>query len=305
MSNSSASSDSATAEVGQVGGRRVIFNADDFGLDVAVNEAVESAHRDGVLTTASLMVAAPAAEDAVARARELPRLGVGLHLTLVDGAPLLPAEQVPDLVDKQGRFAADLWLRGVRYFFLPQVRKQLAAEIRAQFAAFAATGLELDHANAHKHLHLHPTVLTLMLDIGEEFGLRAMRLPWEPLGAARCGGAQGLAPALWSVFLRPWLARMRRQLDRRRIMHNDLLYGLDATGHMDEARLLRMLGCLPATGVTEIYFHPATAQTTTLHALMPEYEQHAEWAALMSPRVKNYLRDQDIAKGTFSDFAVR
>lgn len=291
--------------MGQVGGRRVIFNADDFGLDMAVNEAVESAHRDGVLTTASLMVAAPAAEDAVTRARELPRLGVGLHLTLVDGAPLLPAEQVPDLVDKQGRFAADLWLRGVRYFFLPQVRKQLAAEIRAQFAAFAATGLELDHANAHKHLHLHPTVLTLMLDVGEEFGLRAVRLPWEPLGAARCGGAQGLAPALWSVFLRPWLARMRRQLDRRRINHNDLLYGLDATGHMDEARLLRMLGCLPATEVTEIYFHPATVQTAALHALMPEYEQHAEWAALMSPRVKNYLRDQDIAKGTFSDFAVR
>ncbi|WP_291521756.1 hopanoid biosynthesis-associated protein HpnK [Acidithiobacillus sp.] len=305
MSNSSASSDSATAEVGQVGGRRVIFNADDFGLDMAVNEAVESAHRDGVLTTASLMVAAPAAEDAVTRARELPRLGVGLHLTLVDGTPLLPAEQVPDLVDKQGRFAADLWLRGVRYFFLPQVRKQLAAEIRAQFAAFAATGLELDHANAHKHLHLHPTVLTLMLDIGEEFGLRAVRLPWEPLEAARCGGAKGWVPALWSVFLRPWLARMRRQLDCRRIMHNDLLYGLDATGHMDEARLLRMLGCLPATGVTEIYFHPATAQTATLHALMPEYEQHAEWAALMSPRVKNYLRDQDIAKGSFSDFAVR
>lgn len=305
MLNSSASSDSATAEVGQVGGRRVIFNADDFGLDVAVNEAVESAHRDGVLTTASLMVAAPAAEDAVARARELPRLGVGLHLTLVDGAPLLPVEQVPDLVDKQGRFAADLWLRGVRYFFLPQVRKQLAAEIRAQFAAFAATGLELDHANAHKHLHLHPTVLTLMLDIGEEFGLRAVRLPWEPLGAARCGGAQGLAPALWSFFLRPWLARMRRQLDRRRISHNDLLYGLDATGHMDEARLLRMLGCLRATEVTEIYFHPATAQTVALHALMPEYEQHAEWVALMSPSVKNYLRDQDIAKGTFSDFAIR
>ncbi|WP_215880244.1 hopanoid biosynthesis-associated protein HpnK, partial [Acidithiobacillus ferriphilus] len=269
------------------------------------NEAVESAHRDGVLTTASLMVAAPAAEDAVVRARALPRLGVGLHLTLVDGAPLLPAEQVPDLVDGQGRFAADLWRRGVRYFFLPKVRKQLAAEIRAQFVAFAATGLALDHANAHKHLHLHPTVLTLMLDVGAEFGLRAVRLPWEPLQAARCGGARGLAPALWSFFLRPWLARMRRQLNRRQIMHNDLLYGLDATGHMNEARLLQMLHCLPVEGITEIYFHPATLQTAALHALMPEYEPHAEWAALMSPRVKDYLRDQDIAKGTFGDFAVR
>ncbi|WP_215854656.1 hopanoid biosynthesis-associated protein HpnK, partial [Acidithiobacillus ferrooxidans] len=268
-------------------------------------EAVESAHRDGVLTTASLMVAAPAAADAVARARALPGLGVGLHLTLVDGTPLLPAEQVPDLVDEQGRFAADLWRRGVRYFFLPQVRKQLAAEIRAQFAAFAATGLELDHANAHKHLHLHPTVLTQMLEVGKEFGLRAVRLPWEPLRAARCSGARGVAPAFWSIFLAPWLARMRRQLDRRRIMHNDQLYGLDATGHMDEERLLRMLCCLPAAGVTEIYLHPAMVQTAALHALMPNYEPHAEWAALTSPRVKDYLRDQDIAKGTFRDFVAR
>ncbi|MCR2829317.1 hopanoid biosynthesis-associated protein HpnK [Acidithiobacillus ferrooxidans] len=291
--------------MGQGGGRRVIFNADDFGLDMAVNEAVESAHRDGVLTTASLMVAAPAAADAVARARALPGLGVGLHLTLVDGTPLLPAEQVPDLVDEQGRFAADLWRRGVRYFFLPQVRKQLAAEIRAQFAAFAATGLELDHANAHKHLHLHPTVLTQMLEVGKEFGLRAVRLPWEPLRAARCSGAMGVAPAFWSIFLAPWLARMRRQLDRRRIMHNDQLYGLDATGHMDEERLLRMLCCLPAAGVTEIYLHPAMVQTAALHALMPNYEPHAEWAALTSPRVKDYLRDQDIAKGTFRDFVAR
>ncbi|MBU2825566.1 hopanoid biosynthesis-associated protein HpnK, partial [Acidithiobacillus ferrooxidans] len=261
--------------------------------------------RDGVLTTASLMVAAPAAADAVARARALPGLGVGLHLTLVDGTPLLPAEQVPDLVDEQGRFAADLWRRGVRYFFLPQVRKQLAAEIRAQFAAFAATGLELDHANAHKHLHLHPTVLTQMLEVGKEFGLRAVRLPWEPLRAARCSGAKGVAPTFWSIFLAPWLARMRRQLDRRRIMHNDQLYGLDATGHMDEERLLRMLRCLPATGVTEIYLHPAMVQTAALHALMPNYEPHAEWAALTSPRVKDYLRDQDIAKGTFRDFVAR
>lgn len=303
--NSFASCGNATVEVGQGSGRRIIFTADDFGLDAAVNQAVESAHREGVLTAASLMVTAPAAADAVARAKTLPDLGVGLHLTLVDGTPCLPAEQIPDLVDAQGRFAADLWLRGVRYFFLPGVRRQLAAEIRAQFAAFARTGLVLDHANAHKHLHLHPTILQLMMDVGKDFGLRAVRLPREPLKAARCAGAQGLAPAFWSLFLRPWLARMRRQLDSHRLTHNDLLYGLDATGHMDETRLLKALHCLPAAGVTEIYFHPATVQTPVLHALMPGYEPHAEWVALMSPKVKDYLRDHGIAKGTFGDFAVR
>lgn len=291
--------------MGRSDARRVIFNADDFGLDLAVNEAVESAYRLGVLTTASLMVAAPAAEDAVCRAKALPELGVGLHLTLVDGAPMLPAQQVPDLVDADGRFAADLWLRGLRYFFLPRVRKQLAAEIRAQFAAFADFGLSLDHANAHKHLHLHPTVLRLMLDIGQDFGLRAVRLPLETWYAARCGGAQGVAPAFWAFFLRPWLARMRRQLDRRQLLHNDGLYGLDATGHMNTARLLRMLHCLPAGGLTEIYFHPATRQSPLLQQLMPDYEPQAEYAALLSLEVGQYLHDQAIVKGRFSDFASR
>lgn len=297
-----ASCGSATAEVGQTPTRRLILNADDFGLDLAVNAAVESAYQQGVLTTASLMVAAPAAADAIQRAKKLPGLGVGLHLTLVDGAPLLPAEQVPDLVDSSGRFAADLWRRGVRYFFLPRVRRQLAAEIRAQFASFADSGLVLDHANAHKHLHLHPTVLSLMLDIGRDFALRAVRLPWESLALARCGGAQGFAPAFWAFFLRPWLARMRRQLDKRGLLYNDLLCGLDATGHMTEQRLLQLLKCLPRQGLIEIYFHPAMTQSPLLKKLMPDYEPRAEYAALLSPKVGEYMREQQMMRGRFRDF---
>lgn len=281
----------------------MIFTADDFGLDPAVNAAVESAHRDGVLNTASLMVGASAAADAVARARTMPELHVGLHLTLVDGCPVLPAQQVPDLVDSSGHFAADLWWRGVRYFFIPRVRRQLAAEIRAQFAAFQATGLPLDHANAHKHLHLHPTVLSLMLRIGREFGLRAVRLPWEPLAAARCGGAKGLAPALWSFFLSPWLRLMRRRLRRFGMAHNDALFGLTSTGVMDEATLLRALACIPE-GASEIYFHPALTRSALLQTLMPGYRHDAEWVALCSPEIAQYLQAQHIQKVHFSDLVV-
>ncbi|WP_414041135.1 hopanoid biosynthesis-associated protein HpnK [Acidithiobacillus sp. M4-SHS-6] len=288
--------------MGQEHTRRLIINADDFGLDLAVNKAVESTYQNGVLTTASLMVAAPAAADAIRLAKMHPGLGVGLHLTLVDGAPLLPVEQVPDLVDGNGRFAADLWLRGLRYFVLPKVRRQLAAEIRAQFAAFADSGLVLDHANAHKHLHLHPTVLSLMLDIGRDFALRAVRLPWESLALARCGGARGFAPAFWAFFLRPWLANMRRQLKKRGLLYNDLLCGLDATGHMTEQRLLQLLKCLPQQGLIEIYFHPATTQSPLLKKLMPDYEPQAEYAALLSPRVGEYLCEQQIMRGRFRDF---
>src|SRR5215475_2807102 len=174
--------------------RFLIVTADDFGIHEAVNEAVSAASRAGVLTAASLMVGAPAAADAVRRARELPQLRVGLHLVLADGFAVLPRQQIPDLVDAQGRFGDGMWLDGVRYFALPRLRRQLEAEIRAQFIAFARTGLVLDHVNAHKHFHLHPTVLELILSIGSEFGAFAVRVPREPLWfAGRTAGAGSAA----------------------------------------------------------------------------------------------------------------
>jgi chitin disaccharide deacetylase len=113
--------------------KRLIVCADDFGLDKAVNEAVEAAHRDGVLTCASLMVGAPEAADAVARARRLSELGVGLHLVLVEGRPTAPVDMVGDLVDGRGEFDDRMVRAGFRFFFLPRVRRQLAIEIRARF----------------------------------------------------------------------------------------------------------------------------------------------------------------------------
>lgn len=263
--------------------RGLIFTADDFGLDVAVNEAVERAHREGVLTAASLMVAAPAAADAVARARRLPRLRVGLHLVLADGPAVLPRSRIPDLADENGRFGSAMARDGVRFFFVPRVRRQLAAEIRAQFEAFAATGLRLDHVNAHKHFHLHPTVLSLILESGRAFGLRALRLPAEP----------GM-PA----WLAPWIALMRRRLERAGIAHNDFVFGIKRSGAMDEAAMLAALE-RPPPGVSEIYCHPATRDGLT--AAMRAYRHRDELAALCSPRVRARLAELRLPTGGFSD----
>src|SRR6185437_10081700 len=203
--------------------RHVTFSADDFGLSVSVNEAVEHAHREGVLQAASLMVAGPAAADAVRRARALPDLRVGLHLVTIEGPAVLSPRDIPDLVDAGGQFPADQLRLGVDYFFRPRVRRQLAAEIRAQFAAFAATGLMLDHANAHKHMHLHPTVGRLMLRIGREFGLRAVRVPAEPPAVlARCGTRAGFG----SRALYRWSALLRRQVRAAGMMTNDYCFGI-------------------------------------------------------------------------------
>jgi hopanoid biosynthesis associated protein HpnK len=240
-------------------------------LHPAVNEAVEQAYRHGVLRAASLMVSAPAAADAIARALRLPGLAVGLHLVLAEGRATLPATQIPDLVDAQGGFSSAMARNGVRFFFLPRVRRQLAAEIRAQFEAFAASGLPLDHVNAHKHFHLHPTVLSLLLSIGRDFGLRAVRLPAEP----------GMGP-----WLRPWLGLMRRRLERAGVTYNYHVFGLRHSGAMSEQVVLDLLGQLPS-GLSELYLHPALHGGLT--AGMADYRHADELAALLSPRVRHAI----------------
>jgi hopanoid biosynthesis associated protein HpnK len=250
--------------------KRLITVADDFGLTEGVNEAVEQAARQGILTSASLIVAAPAAADAVRRARALPKLAVGLHLVVIEGPAVLPPADIPALVGPDGQFPADQLRLGVAYYFRPAVRRQLAAEIRAQFEAFRATGLTLDHANAHKHMHLHPVVGRLMIDIGREFGLRAIRVPAEP---ARRGATPG------ARAMRLWCEVLRRQARRAGMLTNDQVLGLSDTGHMTPQRVTPLLGALP-DGLTEMYFHPATARDETLRRLMPDYEHVAEAHAL-------------------------
>jgi hopanoid biosynthesis associated protein HpnK len=265
--------------------RRVIISADDFGLSEAVNEAVEQAHRDGILEAASLMVAAPAAADAVRRARALPNLRVGLHLVVIDGPAVLPPAEITGLVDANGQFPSDQFRLGVRYAFLPHVRRQLAAEIRAQFAAFAATGLALDHANAHKHMHLHPTVGRLMLDIGRDFGLPAIRIPAEPPDVLRrCGTRTG--PGAWALYR--WTTLLRRQARAAGVAINDHCFGLAWSGHMTADRVRRLLQVLP-DGISELYFHPAVRRDALMRRLMPDYEHEAELAALLDRELRAQL----------------
>ena len=257
--------------------QRVIITADDFGLSVAVNEAVERAHQAGMLHAASLMVAGPAAADAVRRARALPTLRVGLHLVVIEGPAALPRSAIPDLVDARGWFPSHQLRLGIGYAVRSRIRRQLAAEIRAQFAAFAATGLSLSHADAHKHMHLHPVVGRLMLDIGREFGLGRVRVPAEPPKIlARCGAR--VAPGTRALY--HWTRLLRRQVKSGGMSTTNHCFGIAWSGHMTGDRLERLLSELPP-GESEIYLHPAVARDAILQRLMPDYQHEAEFAALM------------------------
>ncbi len=249
---------------------------------------MERAHRDGVLRSASLMVGAPAAEDAIERALRMRSLAVGLHVVLVNGRPVLPPERVPDLVDERGEFLVDLVRAGFRFFLRPGARAQLAAEIRAQFERFARTGLGLDHVDAQSHMHVHPTVFGSIVRIGREYGMRAIRIPREPFGTTRS--------------IAPWLSLMRARARRAGIVCNDYAFGVTEAGALTEQRVLQLIEALP-DGVTEIFFHPATRAFSGADRGTDRYAWEAELAALTSPLVRDAIARKGIVSTTYGEVA--
>jgi chitin disaccharide deacetylase len=283
--------------------RRLIVTVDDFGLSVPVNEAVERGHREGIVTAASLMVAEPAAADAIARAKANPALAVGLHVVVVAGRPLLPPEQIPDLVGSDGLFSSELARAGVRYFFSARARRQLEAEIRAQFAAFAATGLAFDHVNAQCHYHLHPTVLGVMLKVGREYGRPPVRLPYEPFPSTWRATHDRFGDRLaQAMFLAPFLGVVKARLRAARFPHNDYVFGFNDTGRMTQERVLGFLANLP-DGVTELYFHAATRRWPQIARDLESYQLEEEFDALISPRVADAVRASGAERIGFHDLA--
>jgi hopanoid biosynthesis associated protein HpnK len=242
------------------------------------------------------MVAGSAAGDAVERARRLPRLRVGLHVVLVDGTPALPPEKVPGLVDASGHFRTDMVRLSFDIFMRPAVRAQLRAEIEAQFRAYQATGLALDHVNAHRHFHMHPQVASAIIAIGRRYGVHALRVPYEPHAVMAKVEPDGRGfPAL----VAPWTRLLADLARRNGLLAPDHVFGLAWSGAMSAERLRRLIPHLPA-GLTEIYFHPATRDSFADSA--PGYRYAGELAALTDPEVIALMRRPDLALGGFSDF---
>jgi hopanoid biosynthesis associated protein HpnK len=279
--------------------KTLIVTADDFGNSVPINEAIEAGHKAGVLSATSLMVGGPAFEDAVARAKLLPRLGVGLHLTLVDGNPVLPAAQVPDLVGSDGRIPDDAIGYGVKLFFSPAMRAQVRAEIIAQFERFRATGLALDHVNGHQHFHMHPAIVSVLADVLPRYGSPPVRVPFEPFGPSYGAMRDRAAGRMFtSAFYTSQTFALSRTLKRLNIPSNTASFGINDTGHMTEARVLRYLHNLPE-GTTELYLHPATRRWEGPDNLPASYEAEEEYRALISPNVAAKLQALGIKPVSF------
>jgi hopanoid biosynthesis associated protein HpnK len=269
--------------------RRLIVNADDFGRSPSINEAVVRAHREGILTTASLMVNEPACEDAVTLAKENPELGVGLHLALLCGRSALPREGIPALVNERGEFTTSPVGAGMKYFFSRELRPQLEAELAAQFTKFRATGLHLDHVNGHLHMHLHPVVFGILMEHAQDWGITRLRLTRDLFWFnARLAGGAWLYRASHAFIYAMLSSRSRPELLKRRIKFVPHVFGLLQNARVDERYVAKLLPTLPA-GDSELYSHPS----------LDEFRH--EFEALISPAVKQLVRDQKIELIRYQD----
>jgi hopanoid biosynthesis associated protein HpnK len=268
---------------------RLIVNADDFGLSRSVNEAVIRAHREGILTTASLMVGEAGFVEAVRLAKENPKLGVGLHLTLLHGHAVLSPEKIPGLVNSRGEFSNSPVGVGMRYFFLRSLREQLRAEIHAQFEKFRSTGLALDHVNGHLHLHLHPVIFKILMDDSERLGIHHLRLTRDCLARSRRMSRGYLFYKVSHAAIFESLSnRARNPLRQRNIKHAQITFGLLQDGRVDEDYILKLLPELPP-GDCELYSHPS----------LDKFKH--EFDALISPRVRDQVQKLGIQLIRYQD----
>jgi hopanoid biosynthesis associated protein HpnK len=282
--------------------KQLILNADDFGLTRGVNEGILRAHRDGVLTSATLMANGDAFDHAVELARATPTLGVGCHLVLVGGYSVAPAPEIPSLADSSGRLPASLPALVTRVSSGAIRRADIEKELRAQIGKIQRAGLVPTHLDTHKHTHAHPRVLDALGRVAQEFGIHRIRKPIERLRDSWASNAKPkqlvAASAARAVTL-----QFRKLMRKYNLRAPDNFLGLASTGRVDATALRRLVDTL-SPGQTEIMLHPGICDADLAQTgSRLQQQRESEMRALLDPDVKRAVAENGIQLITFASLA--
>lgn len=281
--------------------KRLIVNGDDFGESARVNRGILRAHREGILTSSSLMVAGAGAIEAADMARAHPELDVGLHLVVCQGGSLLGAARLRGLVDSGGNFGTQPVLAGLRYFFDPRVIGPMRDECRAQLERHFELVGYCNHINGHLNFHLHPTLIDILVPLAVEYQVPCLRLLREPvlttIGLSPEHAARKLVEAAIFKLL---TLRAKRAMDRAGLRATDRLYGFHQSGHLSPGYLGEVIRALPEDSLTELYFHPAA-----LEGAGPPDAAAREVEFLTDGVLAGLIRAQNIVLTTYREVAGR
>lgn len=279
--------------------KQLIVNADDFGLHPLINAGIIKGHQEGFITSTSLMPSAPCWQEAVRLAKENPRLGIGVHLTLAGGVPsVLPKEKVSSLLDDDGLFLPDYVAFAKRYYSGAVKRSELEAELRAQLERALSCGVNITHIDSHQHTHVLPGINSLVLKLSNEYNIIRVRIPKEgyfftggfQTGVGRLIGRSGLSFCADMAALRA---------DSLGLRHPQHFYGMLAGGHLNAQLIANILRQLPE-GVSEIMTHPGLDSAALGKAFSWQYHWREELDAYLDAGNKALLKELGIEPVSFA-----
>jgi hopanoid biosynthesis associated protein HpnK len=272
--------------------RRIIVNADDFGLCEGVNRAVVQAHTSGVLTSTTIMANMPSAEEAVQTAKQLPGLGVGVHLNLTEGPPISKADDVRPLLNADGQFGCSVGKLSFFSLASPKFRKAVKTELAAQVQWVVERGIKPTHLDSHKHIHSFPAIYPIVCGLAKRFGIVAIRWPFEP---------KEVSAMPWPLLSeggreRARLVRIMARINRLQnsdFLKNDIFLGVAHTGKIDVS-FFRTVALYNSAAVAEIMTHPGFVEGMDNVRTRLVRQRKVELDALCSEKTKQYIGDAGI-----------
>ncbi len=279
--------------------KRLIVNADDFGLSPEVNAGIVRAHRDGILRSASLMVAEPAARAAAEIAHDNPALDVGLHAVVCQGRSLLDASRLGAALGPSGAFIDSPVAAGMRYFFDRSLRSAMTDELRAQVERHLELIGYLNHIDGHLNFHVHPLFADILVNLAVEYKVPCIRLPRERvMTTIRLRRDNVARKLIESIIFRTLSRRTSRMMAERGLTSSDALFGLHQSGHLNEDYVVGVIDRI-RDGTTELYFHPAA----DIGGVPPSVESQLEVEILTGARVRDAIVRNGVELITFADLA--
>jgi hopanoid biosynthesis associated protein HpnK len=283
--------------------RHLILNADDFGLTRGVNEGIARAHRDGILTSTTLMANGAAFDHAVDLARATPSLGVGCHLVLVGGKSVSPPHTIPSLADSEGFLPASLADLVGRLSAGRLRGADVEREARAQIEKILAAGISPTHFDTHKHTHVLPPVFDVLGRVAQQFGISRVRKPIERLRHSWPSARHRPKQVLGASAVRAIAPRFRALLDKYHFKSPDHFLGLAATGAIGTHALRRLIDALPQ-GSTEIMLHPGICDADLAQTgSRLQRERELELEALLDSGVRDAVSRHGIRLITYKELS--
>ncbi len=268
----------------------LIVNADDYGLDECINQAVILAYRQGIVTSTTILANGDAFHSGIKSLRENSGLGVGVHLTLVNGNPLSRPEEIPTLINGEGKFF-NSYQEFIPRFLSGKIKlKEIRTEWAKQISRVREQGIPIDHLDSHQHLHVFPGINQVTAELAGEFGIGRIRLPREKL--IFYGGT---VPAPGRLLARNALSCVsglsKPCFSKQCLLMPEHFYGMLWGGHLNQAKLKTIVRHLPE-GVSEIMTHPGLSGETLERKFPWGYQWEAELAALTSMEVRAMIDQQ-------------